>query len=560
MHYTMLKKKHNFAVFALVIYIVSSTLTACGHLGNSDKNANPGNSNDALQGQTLLSSEENADYNHVSLPLTEEKETLTVWMVNDISTMDVCGEDLNNSPFFKELERRTNVHIEWIIPPAGTEQEQYNLLMTSGKLPDLMYTYAGVATYSKGVDAAVDDGYLLDLTDLLPQYAPHYLAALAACPEDVQKGVRTDSGRYVLMHTLLQEAQNPYYGYMVRQDWLDGLHLDVPETYDDWENMLTLFKSKLGATTPLCLNQMFFWDLGIGMGVYAPTDFYQVDGKVCNAFLDHPEEVREFLALMHDWYKKGLIDPDFATAASAAFWGDTLLITNNRTGAFLSMSMLVPNIYLPAMDEGTVFTAVKTPVKESGDELQYIAPVPIATFAYGVTTDCKNPELAVRWIDYLFSEEGAMFANYGVENETYTLDENGSPVFTDLILNNPDGLSFDAASRYYLLSPSYPASFYDPRRNDQGSSPEAITMDHLWGDVSCDIAYPLYVSMNAEESIEFSSLNADLSTYISENSLSFITGARSLDQFDDFIETLKGMGLERCVALKQAALDRFNRR
>ncbi|MDO5424579.1 MAG: extracellular solute-binding protein [Eubacteriales bacterium] len=510
-----------------------------------------------LPGSAALAAEEGG-FTEVSLPLTEEKETLTVWVKNDVTLMNACGGDLNNTPFFQELEERTNVHIEWIVPASGTEQEQFNLLMSSGKLPDIMYTYPNQVYYPDGLDAAVEDGYFLDLTDLLPQYAPNYLAAIEKSDEDTKQGVKTDAGRSVLMYSVMQEEQPTFYGYVVRQDWLDELGLSVPVTYDDWEEMLTQFKETYNAAAPLSINSRFFWNLGIGMGAYAPNDFYQEDGVVHNALLDDTEAVREFLTLMNRWYQNGLIDPDFAS--STAFWGDSVLVTNNNTGAFLTMYTFPSAIFLPSMEEGASFTAVKTPVKEEGDTLEYGTPVPSTTSAYAVTTDCENPELAVSWIDYLFSEEGAMLANYGVEGETYTLDADGTPVFTETITANPDGLTYDEAMRTYLMAPSFPVSYYDWKRELQFISEDDFNMCYIWDDVNHEKYYSSYAAMTVEENAEYSNLFADIDTYISENALSFITGAKSLDEFDSFIETVKGMGLPRCVELKQAALDRYNAR
>lgn len=554
-----MKNKRTIAVLLSAAMIAGTLLGGCGgNTTNSNSNSNTSPSSENA-GSSVDNSGGNIAFTDVALPLCEEKETLTIWARNDAAMLDACGGDPNNAPFFKELEERTNVHIEWIIPAVGTEQEQFNLLMSSDKLPDIMYTNPRQQiSYPDGLDAAVDDGYFLDLTELLPQYAPNYLAAVAESSEDTQRGVRTDAGRNVLIYSILQTEQPPFSGFVVRQDWLDELNMSVPETYDDWEAMLTAFKNDYGATAPLSFNALFFWNLATGMGAYAPNDFYQVDGKVHQAFLDDPEAVREFLTLMNKWYTEGLIDPDFAS--STAFVGDPVLVSNNNTGCFFTMYTLPASMFLPSMEEGASFSAVNYPVKNTGDTLQYGQPVPSTTAAYAVTADCKNPELAIRWIDYLFSPEGAMLANYGVENETYTLGSDGKPVFTDVISNNPDGLNYDAAMRTYLLAPSFPVTYYDWERELQFVPEKDFAMCYEWDKCSYDIYYSSYASLTVEENSEYANLFADISTFISENCLSFITGAKSLDEYDSFVETLKGMQLERCVELKQAALDRYNNR
>ena len=504
----------------------------------------------------------NAQFTEVSLPLTEETQTLTVWMKNDVTLLNACGGDMNNTPFFKKLEELTNVHIEWIIPASGSEQEQLNLMFSSGELADLMFISPGMCEYGDGLDAAVEDGYFLDLTEYLPQYAPNYLAAVNASSETIQKGVKTDQGRYVLMPTLMQEEQPPFMGYVVRQDWLDDLGLDTPVTYDDWENMLTKFKEEKGASAPFSMTPYSIWALGVGMGVYGDHtgNFYQIDGKVYNSLYDQPEAVKEYLTLLNRWYTNGLIDPDFASETISSYYGNSVLVTNNSNGCFSTMYTLPSTMFLPSMEEGAALSPILPPAKNAGDTLKYRGSTTSIGASYAISADCKNPELAIRWIDYLFSEAGALMANYGTEGDTYTLDESGSALFTDTVLNNPDGLSFDECLRTFTLAPGMPSAYMDYKRELQYIPEQDVNMMYKWAEVTDEYYYPANAQMTAEENAEYSTIYADLGTFIQENCLSFITGAKNIDEFDAFIEAIKGMGLDRCIELKQAALDRYNAR
>ena len=54
---------------------------------------------------------------------------------------------------------------------------------------------------------------------------------------------------------------------------------------------------------------------------------------------------------------------------------------------------------------------------------------------YAVTVDCKNPKLAVQWLDWVYaSEESAVLRYWGFEGDTFTV-ENGQKVFTDKVTN-----------------------------------------------------------------------------------------------------------------------------
>lgn len=559
-----MKMRKIIAAGLAVALIASLSLTGCGQNDNSTKdNSNnstaltdtAGNSDDtdAAAGSNGL---DNTEFTNVSLPLTEEKQTLTIWMRNDVTQLNACGGDLNNSPFFQKLEELTNVHIEWAIPASGSEKEQMGLLFASGELPDIMYYAPGQVEYQDGLDAAVDDEYLLDLTPYLAEYAPNYLAAINNGGDELQKIVKTDAGRYVAMYTIAQEEQPPFYGYMVRQDWLDDLNLDTPVTIADWEEMLTQFKEVKGASAALSMHSYFLWELGAGMGAYGT--FYQKDGDVSYSIYNDADTCKEYLSILNRWYSNGLIDPDFAS--SSAFWGDPVLINNDNCGAVLTMYTLPATTFKTALDNGAEFSAVTAPVKNTGDKINYRRPNDLTNFPYVVSTDCKNPELAIRWIDFLFSEAGALLANYGVEGETYTVDDNGEPHFTDLVLANPDGLSFDEALRIYTLAPSAPASYYDYTRELDAVPADAIEMCEVWNQATSTYFYPTAANMTAAENTEYSQIFSDIQTYVQENTLSFVTGAKSLDEFDDFVATLKSMNIERCIELKQIALDRYNNR
>ncbi|MCR5558297.1 MAG: extracellular solute-binding protein [Butyrivibrio sp.] len=542
-------KKRGIALL-LSLIMTSSVIAGCGASEETGKSAQTSSS----ASDTAISTEAT----ELTLPLTDEKETITVWMTNDTTAMAKNGGDYNNNPYYQELEARTNVHVEWQVPAAQTEAEQFNLLFTSGELPDLMYYNTGTVYYKDGLDAAVEDGYFLDLTDLLPKYAPHYLEALKKSSENVQKAAVTDAGRYVQIYSILQNSQPSFFGYVVRQDWLDECGLSTPETFDDWENMLRTFKDKYGASAALSTVPTFLWNLGYGMGVYNITDFYQENGKVKQALLDEPEKTRKFLTTLNSWYKEGLLDPDFASETN--FWGNSVLIANDNTGVTCTMYTIPSALFLPSMsDSDASFSAIKYPVENKGDELKAGYVVPDTNAAWVISADCKNPELILKWIDYMYTEEGALFGNYGKEGETFNMVD-GKPVYTDVISNNADGLSYDEAMRIYTYEPSWPGIYYDWERELQFVSEDDFKMCYVWNDFDHEATYyPSYASLNLEETAEYSDIFSDLSTYIQENLLSFVTGSKSLDEYDQFIETVKSMNLERVVELKQSALDRFNK-
>ena len=55
----------------------------------------------------------------------------------------------------------------------------------------------------------------------------------------------------------------------------------------------------------------------------------------------------------------------------------------------------------------------------------------------------------------------------------------------------------------------------------------------------------------------YNSIYSDIDTYMDETISKFVVGDLSLDQFDSFVQQLKDMGIEDCIAIEQAAYDRY---
>jgi putative aldouronate transport system substrate-binding protein len=66
--------------------------------------------------------------------------------------------------------------------------------------------------------------------------------------------------------------------------------------------------------------------------------------------------------------------------------------------------------------------------------------------------------------------------------------------------------------------------------------------------------------LNSDEAEIQSSYQADIKTYVEEMVLKFIMGQESLDNFGEYQETLKSLHIEDMIAIKQAAMDRFEAR
>ena len=562
-------KRAKFIALLLASLLALSSFTGCGgnDSGSGSNSSGGGSSSTSTTSESGESSSETsgtaAEPGEVSLPIVDEKITIT-WFKGNDSNLTTLVDNWNETPFFQQLEEKTNIHIDFHHPATGNETTAYNLLFASGELPDMIsHQNPG---YPGGLDACIDDGYILDLTELVPQYCPNYMAALedfsSKYDENVMRSAYTGGGRIGAVGQLMQEPQGPWAGLYVRGDWLEACNLDVPETFEDWEEMLTAFKDQMGATAPMLLFKNGYDNVfnNICMGFGVTPAWYQVDGEV--KFGPAEEGWREYVTLMHDWYEKGLIDPDFMASTSAAsILPDTAMITTGKTGAFVGVYTNVAMWEAAIEGDEDYFVPVYTPMQNAGDTHNFqsiILSGASATMGLSISAESEYAIECLKLFDYWFTEEGAEFCNWGTEGDTFEIDEEGGHHFTDKVLANPDGLSFAQAMAYYTFPPATPV-YQDWTRELESVPEKDVVCYDVWGQGTNEEAMPApaALGMTPDQNSEWSAIMTDVQTVVDEATAQFISGVRPLDEYDDFLQTIKEFGVERAVEIVQEAYDAF---
>lgn len=543
----MKRKKWKRIALLMAMGMLASTVAGCGQESGARETA-ASEAEHAEGGST-----ENNDglTEEASLPLTDEPVTLTVFAGLD-SNLTGIVDDYNDNAFFQELEKRTGVHLEFIIPASGTEQEAYNLMIASGELADII-THNGY-NYPEGWDAAVDDGYYMDLTPYLDTYLKDYQRVRTSDPV-MEKSTLTDSGRVVSFNILYTEPQGPWMGMQIRKDWLDDLGLDVPETYDELEEVLRQFKEKKNAYAPLSIGANGYMEtshaLSAGYGVM--EDFMQIEGKVVYGPME--EGWKEYLTMLNRWYDEGLVDPDFMT--NGAWQVDIGMVLNGETGVWNAMYTMISQY--ESGDSGIEVVPMTSPVKQKGDELHIRREDGYVGNGVAISADCKYPEIAMKLMNYLYSEEGAELANYGIEGDTFNYVD-GKPVLTEKISNN-EQYSMSQAQALYLMPPSRFGGLYDWTRELSTVPEKDIKAFDIWGVADDSYIIPARITYTSEESTERAKIVTEVDTYMKENSVKFITGVLDIDEeWDNYVNQLKELGVERAIEITQNALDRFNQR
>jgi len=486
---------------------------------------------------------------------------LTYWVPLN-SNVSATMKDASEIAAYQEIEKITGTQVAFQHPPQGQELDAFNLMVSSGNVPDVIqYTWSSVAG---GPDKAIADGTIIRLNELIEAHAPNLTKVLTDNPE-YRKLITTDDGNiYVFPFIRGDDNLLTYNGLMLRQDWLDALNLPMPETIDEWYETLKAFKTgdpnQNGQTDEIpllldipmtALNQAF-------LGAWGITDaFYQVDGQVHYGPIQ--PEFKEYLTTMSKWYAEGLIDPDYAATDGKL---KDAKVTNNQLGAFAGYSGSSMGRYTELMKGSTPsFKLAGAPnvVLNKGERpLLGQKEAPFGGTGAAITKANAKPEETVKWLDFNYSEEGHMLFNFGIEGVSYELVD-GYPTYTDEVMNNPDLPVTQAMAKYMLANYSGPF-VQDARYMEQYAVlPEQQEAIATWMDADNSRWMPT-LSPTAEESSRYASIMNDVKTYYDEMVNKFIMGVTPLDQFDKFVNTIQGMGIEEAIQLQQAGLDRFNSR
>ena len=212
---------------------------------------------------------------------------------------------------------------------------------------------------------------------------------------------------------------------------------------------------------------------------------------------------------------------------------------------------------LSAKDQNIKVIAVSPPKLNEHDTLHIQKRYSISDNMFYISSGCEHPEIVLKWIDYLFSDEGSRFASYGTEGKTYTLDKDQNPVFTDLILHNSDGLTFYQALKNYTLAPGLPSAYIDWKREFQCVPPSSAVMCDVWASTDTSYMLPVSLSFTSEERTRLSQIMANVNSCMYEYTTAFITGIKSFDNYKEYLNTLKKNKIDEAVQIYQNAYDRY---
>ncbi|MBQ7793946.1 MAG: extracellular solute-binding protein [Clostridia bacterium] len=475
---------------------------------------------------------------------------------------------LGDLPLYKELMARTGVEVEFTHPPAGQEQEQFNLMMSSRDYPDIIET--NWTTRDGGAAKAISDKIIIPINDVVESSAPNYKKILEE-NANIKKAFTTDDGQMFGFGAVVRCPDITSGGLLIRRDMLEKLGMEMPDSIEDWETFLERAKNELGVQTPFTTDQhrmenymLFINSFGIGPGFY-------IDENRQVKYGPSTPEYKEYLTVMSRWFEKGYLDNGlFSNTQSIA----EAKILNDESAAFYGfIGSTIGRLMPSAKDESFDIIGVNWPNKTEGVEGTLYTSMILGdegskygfstTATAGVTTKNKNPEKTAKFFDYLYTEDGNLLKNFGIEGTTYNM-VGDVPTYTDAITADPDGLPIaDAMGKYFRATYPNPGFINDINYYNQyyAYDQQKETLEIFRNEFKTASASALPpVSLSIEEASEVSNIINTINTYKTEMFAKFMMGTASLDTYDEYVANLEGMGLSRVIEVYTEALARYDAR
>lgn len=477
--------------------------------------------------------------------------SLTYWRELPSATSAVATS-LNETPFAKKLQEATGITVNYTHPPQGQASEKFNIMIASKNLPDII-EYAW-PQYPGGPGKAIKDGKIIRLNEYIEKYAPNLMTYLNE-NEDIKKLCTTDEGDIFAFPFIRgTDALCITEGLVLRKDWLDELNLEVPETIDEWENVLTAFKTAKNIESPLDISTYPF-TVGAFSGAYgALIGFFVEDGQV--KYGPNEAGYKDFLAKMNDWYQKGLVSPDIASLPGDVITSDLL---SDKTGAVFGAIGGGIGTWMSSKPNDTFdLVGAKYPVLNKGDLPKFHSHQLACPYNFAaITTSCKNPELAAEFLAYGYSDEGQMLYNFGIEGESYEMID-GYPTYTDNIKNNQEGYSMANMLGQYCLSFDQGPFIQRQEYYEQYAGmpqQQAAWQQFAIGD-GINRTVP-YIYFDEQENQEIAKKQTAISTFVVESLCKYIMGIEPMENFDEYKAELEALGINEVLEAKQNAYEKY---
>ena len=405
----------------LVSAMVAGMLAGCGSDSGSSKG---GSSTETGSAAEASSSGETAD----------DKSPITFEYFN------ADGKNGNwDNPVAKAITEATGVTLDVSYPVAsqGDAKEDVALMIANDEYPDMIYAKGSATDLYQA-------GALIDMTDLIEKYGPNIKKMYGAEMEKL-KWSQDDPGIYQLSYAgVNQKTLTTGGSCQIQWAALKENDYKYPKTLDEYEKMIKSYLAAHPKTedgldmigiTMSASDWHWMITLGNPAGLIAdasPDNGQWIIDDEYNVHYKHvTDEEKEYFKWLCRMYNEGILDPNFATQTDDDYIAK---VASGRVVAITDAEWHYSQCEATLVADGKVDqTYVGLPVTLREDQVEKALLYQGTTVGWGIgiTKSCEDPVRAIKFLDYLCSDEGQILYHWGIEGENYFLDNDGQPYRTD---------------------------------------------------------------------------------------------------------------------------------
>lgn len=334
----------------------------------------------------------------------------------------------------KAITEKTGVDISFI-SPDGSESETLDALIAGNNLPDIIT----LGWWETQLSVIIDQGLVYPLNELAKEYDEYFFEV--ADPDRLAWYTQADGNVYCYpnsSYTVKDYAEGrgaaSNQTFLVRKDIYEAIGSPDMTTTEGFANAVRAAASlypEVDGKPLIPVGAHEFTTYGCDSFDKFLLNFlavpYEKDGKFYDRYTD--PEYKRWLSMLRQLGEEGLLSGDIFIDKR------TQMDEKVKDGRYFCMIYQRTDIadierQIYDADPDSVYIAVDGPRNESGDPHTLPGTGINGWTVTLISKNCEHPDLAIKLMSYLMSEEGQKLIALGVEGEHYVM-EDGKAVLTE---------------------------------------------------------------------------------------------------------------------------------
>jgi putative aldouronate transport system substrate-binding protein len=485
--------------------------------------------------------------------------------------------DYENNDLTRYMEELTNVHIVWEILPEVNPLEKVNLMFSAGDaLPDV---FVGFVMPSTMLITLGSGGLIMPLEDLIERNGYNMKNLFETNPKVYSIMLSADGKVYSLGDQNTNEANKLPMRFWINKTFLDALGMKMPTTTDEYYEYLKAVKTKdpnkngradeiplVGATEGwhaeidgFLMNAFAYNETSTDRDPVNRRRVYLTPNGKIDVSYNKPEW-KEGLEYLHKLYAEGLLAPESFTLhkedlRSLVEYEGALIVGSLPSGG--------PHEFANTQGERRKNFVVLPPLKgpKGVQQIWYDEFLAERTGQYLVTRDCKIPDIAIKYADYLYTEDFQTRNRYGVLGRDWRIPPAGTVAVNGGVAKYEEILKWGTPQNAHwgnMIVWNRFASYMREKSNDPYEL-EAVLWNakQLYEPYAFKRSVPRTMAFTLDEARRYAELNRLIVEYVEQSLARFVTGDLDLNRdWDRYLNDLNRMGLNDLLSITQAAFDR----